>query len=78
MAAHSVVSGTVKPYTVVGGNPARLIKRRFDPELTDLLLRLRWCDYDGQALADLLPLLCDPDLERVREKIRRLLDREGR
>lgn len=78
VAAHSVVSGTVEPYTVVGGNPARLIKRRFDPELTDLLLRLRWWDYDGQALADLLPLLCDPDLERVREEIRRLLDREGR
>ena len=39
IAAYSVVTSDVPPYTVFGGNPARKIKDRFDPELTDLLLR---------------------------------------
>ena len=39
--AYSVVAKDVPPYTVFGGNPARLLKRRFDDELTALLLKLK-------------------------------------
>lgn len=73
VAAQSVVAKDVAPYTVVGGNPARFIKPRFDGELTDLLLRLRWWDMEGEALVELLPLLCDPDLEKVRLALRERL-----
>ena len=38
--AYSVVTRNVEPYTVVGGNPAKVIRRRFDEEMTELLLRL--------------------------------------
>lgn len=75
IAAESVVTRDVAPYTVVGGNPARLCKSRFDPELTDLLLRLRWWDLEGEALVELLPLLCDTDLERVRLALRERLEK---
>ena len=75
VAAYSVVTGVVPPYSVVGGNPARFIKRRFDEELIELLLQLRWWDYPAEALTELLPLLCNPDLETVREHIRTLLQR---
>ena len=40
VAAYSVVTRNVDPYTVVGGNPARLLKHRFDAELTGLLEHL--------------------------------------
>ena len=55
---------------VYGGNPARLLKPRFDAELTGLLLRLRWWDLPPQELVELLPLLCDPDLEKVRRQLK--------
>ena len=57
--------GDVPPYTLYGGNPARFIKKRFDDALTALLLRLKWWDLPPEELAELLPLLCDSDLERV-------------
>ena len=73
VAACSVVSGDIPPYAVFGGNPARLVKMRFDQELIGLLLRFRWWDLDGEELAELLPLLCDPDLEKVRRALRERL-----
>ena len=73
VAACSVVARDVEPYTVVGGNPARLIRQRFDRELTELLLQLSWWDLPSEELTELLPLLCDPDLDRVRAALRRRL-----
>ena len=76
VAAYSVVTRNVDPYTVVGGNPARLLKHRFDAELTGLLLQFRWWDLLAQQVTELLPLLCDPDLEHVRKTLRALLQTE--
>lgn len=74
VAARSVVSRDVPPYTVAAGNPARAVKRRFDDEeLIDLLLALRWWDFAPARVTELLPMLCDPDLERVKTQIRALL-----
>lgn len=73
VAAHSVVTRDVAPYTVAGGNPARFLKDRFDRELTALLLELKWWDYEGEALVKLLPLLCSGELDRVRESVRQIL-----
>lgn len=73
VAACSVVSRDVEPYTIVGGNPAQLRKRRFDPELTGLLLRLRWWDMEPERLLEWLPLLCDPDLEKLRRALQKEL-----
>lgn len=42
VAANSVVTKDVAPYTIVGGNPARFIKNRFDEKLVNFLLKLRW------------------------------------
>ena len=70
IAAYSVVTKDVPLYTVAGGNPARVIKDRFDEELTQLLLRFQWWDLPSHELAETLPLLCDKDLERVRRVLR--------
>ena len=69
IAAYSVVTRDVPAYHVAGGNPARVIKPRFESGLIDLLQRLRWWDLEGEELAKLLPLLCSPDLDEVKEKI---------
>lgn len=76
IAAYSVVAKDVEPYTLVGGNPARFIKKRFSDELTGLLLRLKWWDFQGEKLAEILPLLCDSDLQKVVEEIKKILDEE--
>ena len=66
VAACSVVTRDVEPYAVVGGDPARFLKKRFDDGLISLLLELKWWDSSPEDLVELLPLLCDSDLERVR------------
>ena len=76
IAAYSVVAKDIPPYAVAGGNPARVIKKRFDDEeLMDILLRLRWWDLPGEELSELVPLLCSPDLGVVKEELRGMLNR---
>ena len=63
------MAGDIPPYSVFGGNPAKFIKKRFDSELCQLLLEWKWWDFEPEKLARFLPLLCDPDLEKVRRAI---------
>lgn len=72
VAAYSVVTKDVASYTVVGGNPARFLKNRFDSQLTQLLLEAQWWDWEPQALAQAVPMLCSPDLEAVKSWLRGL------
>lgn len=58
---------------MVGGNPARFLKKRFSQELTGLLLRLRWWDFPPEKLAGFLPVLCNENLEEVENIIRNML-----
>lgn len=76
VAAYSVVAKDIPPYSVAGGNPARVVKKRFeDDELIEMLLRLRWWDLPGEELAEMIPLLCSPELEAVKEAVRGMLER---
>ncbi len=70
--ASSVVGGDVPPYTVVAGNPARALRRRFDDELIELLLALRWWDKPVEEINALIPLLTNSDLEAVRAELKKL------
>lgn len=78
VAAHSVVTKDVEPYSVVGGNPARIIKKRFDDELIELLLRFKWWDLPPDELAEVMPLLCDADLEKVRRELKTRIENKQR
>lgn len=74
IAAYSVVTKDVEPYSVVGGNPARFIKKRFNDELIELLLEFKWWDLSPEKLVAVLPLLCDFDLEKVTKKIEEMIE----
>ena len=71
---NSVVTKDVEPYTIVGGNPARVIRKRFDNELIALLLQLKWWDKSIKEINDLIPILTNSNLDFVKEEIKKLLD----
>ena len=72
--ANSVVGSNVAPYTIVAGNPAKLIRKRFDDELIGLMLRFKWWDKSVEEINSLIPILTCSDLEKVKEEIEARLD----
>ena len=71
---NSVVASDVEPYSIVVGNPAREIRKRFDNELIDLLLRFKWWDKSIEEINSLIPILTCSDLNRVKQEILKMLN----
>ncbi|MBR2900160.1 MAG: CatB-related O-acetyltransferase [Fibrobacter sp.] len=67
--ACAVVASDVAPYTIVAGNPAKLIRKRFDDELTALLLKFKWWDKCVEEINSLIPVLTCSDLKKVKAEI---------
>ena len=63
VAAGAVVTKDVEPYSLVGGNPARFIKWRFDEAQRNLLLQSQWWCWPQEEVAEVAPLLCTSDFE---------------
>ena len=70
---NSVVGCNVPPYTIYAGNPAKFIRKRFDDELTDILLKLRWWDMEIEQINALIPVLSCSDLQKVKSKLKEIL-----
>ncbi|MDA0864981.1 MAG: CatB-related O-acetyltransferase [Cyanobacteria bacterium] len=73
VAAKAVVTKAVEPYTVVGGNPAQVIRQRFDAGTIQRLLELRWWDWEIETITRHLPAICGSDLEALE----RIVPRQG-
>ena len=71
--ANSVVGNDVAPYTIVAGNPGKVLRKRFDDEMIGLLLEFKWWDKSIEEIDSLIPILTCSDIEKVRTKIRELL-----
>lgn len=70
VSARAVVTRDVAPYTIVGGNPARTLRQRFDDETVRELLALAWWDWPVEKITRHLPLIVSADLPTLREAAR--------
>jgi acetyltransferase-like isoleucine patch superfamily enzyme len=62
VAAGAVVVRDVEPYSIVAGNPARELRKRFDDDVIEGLLRLRWWDWPEAQVWANIEGLCSPDV----------------
>ncbi|MBL3594674.1 type B chloramphenicol O-acetyltransferase [Rhodovulum sulfidophilum] len=61
----AVVTRDVAPYAIVGGNPARIIRKRFADDRIALLLDLRWWEWSDDQLRVAMPILTSGNVERL-------------
>jgi virginiamycin A acetyltransferase len=67
VASKSVVTRNVEPYTIVGGNPANPIRKRFDDNTINDLLTIRWWDWDIATITEHLSIICSADISALRQ-----------
>ena len=69
VAAKSVVVKDVEPYTIVGGNPAKLIGRRFSDNIIQKLMEIKWWDRSDDEINMIVPLLQMPPTDEILAEI---------
>lgn len=72
--ANSVVGSDVEAYTIVAGNPAKVIRKRLDDELIHLMIRFKWWDKSIDQINNLIPILTCSDLEKVKAELKKRLE----
>lgn len=70
IAAGAVVTKDVEPYSIVGGNPAGLIKYRFERPVIERLLALDIYSYSEEKLDSCLDALCQADINRLEKALK--------
>ncbi len=65
--SRALVTKDVAPYAIVGGNPAKLIKKRFTENEIEILLEIKWWNWEEKVLAEATSLICTGDVEALNE-----------
>ena len=66
--AHAVIAGHVPAYSVVVGNPGKVIKKRFTDERVASLLEIAWWNWSMEKILDNIILLCSPNIDGFIER----------
>jgi virginiamycin A acetyltransferase len=61
----SVVAIDIPPYSVAVGNPAKVVKKRFNEKERDTLLKLAWWDWELSIIEQAIPTLVEGDISRL-------------
>ncbi|MBD5583805.1 MAG: Vat family streptogramin A O-acetyltransferase [Clostridia bacterium] len=64
--ANAVVSKDVPPYCVAVGNPIKIVRKRFDDDTVDYLLKLKWWDWLPEKIFSNLEILCSGDIDKIK------------
>lgn len=64
IAARSVVTKDIPPYSLVAGVPTKVIRLRFNPETIAQLLEIKWWEWDEEKIRSAVPLLSGPDIRQ--------------
>ena len=67
IAAKAVVTKDVPPYTIVGGNPAKIIRRRFDEKTINELMKIKWWNWDREKITKNIKYIIGTDLEKLKK-----------
>ncbi len=70
IATNSTVVKNVEPYSIVGGNPAKLIRKRFTEEQIEILLQLKWWNWDIEKITRSVKILTGNDVNALREMLK--------
>ncbi|MFA6486575.1 MAG: Vat family streptogramin A O-acetyltransferase [Candidatus Magasanikbacteria bacterium] len=65
IASRSVVTANVPPYTVVGGNPAKEIRKRFSEDIIVRLLKIAWWDWPKEKITNNLEVIISNNIEEL-------------
>jgi virginiamycin A acetyltransferase len=68
VAANAMVAKNVEPYTIVGGNPAKILKKRFSDESISKLLEIKWWNWDLSKIEENLDLIISDKIELFIER----------
>ncbi len=66
ISAKSYVTKNVKPYTVVGGNPAEFLFTRFSKDVVDILLKLKWWDLPHDVIKNNINIMTSNNVEELK------------
>ena len=64
--ANSVVAKDIPAYHIAGGNPCKIIRKRFDEELINYLEEIKWWDWEDEKIFKNLEILCSSDLDKIK------------
>jgi virginiamycin A acetyltransferase len=72
VAMESLVTKDVPPYAFVGGNPARIIKFRFNEQQIDELLEIAWWNWEDKDIMNVVPLLLSDNVDKFIKVAKRI------
>ncbi len=64
---HLMHNGLVPPYSIIAGNPAKIIGYRFPQDIIDILLQIKWWDWPLDKIMDNVDILCSSDINKLKQ-----------